>query len=94
MFAFGMLKEDRLTAFELLSLKVPSTMLCDSMVGSLFQHNDIAAVGTWVLLLIILKNSLLKYVPRAVVGADRIARNGDTANKVSWKLAAILSSSK
>ncbi|KAK7687175.1 S-methyl-5-thioribose-1-phosphate isomerase [Cerrena zonata] len=47
----------RLTALELQTLKIPSTMLCDSMVGSLFQHNDIAAV---------------------VVGADRIAHNGDT----------------
>ncbi|TFY64107.1 hypothetical protein EVJ58_g2839 [Rhodofomes roseus] len=37
----------RLTALELLTLKIPATMLCDSMVGSLFQHNDIHAVGTY-----------------------------------------------
>jgi len=59
----------RLTAFELQSLKIPSTMLCDSMVGSLFQHHDIAAVA---------------------VGADRVARNGDTANKVGTYNAAVL----
>ncbi|PCH43790.1 eukaryotic translation initiation factor 2B [Wolfiporia cocos MD-104 SS10] len=59
----------RLTAFELQSLKIPSTMLCDSMVGSLFQHHGIHAVA---------------------VGADRIARNGDTANKVGTYNAAVL----
>ena len=37
--------EIRLTAFELQSLKIPSTMLCDSMVGSLFQHHQIHAIG-------------------------------------------------
>jgi methylthioribose-1-phosphate isomerase len=37
-------------------------MICDTMVGSLFQHEDVDAV---------------------IVGADRIVRNGDTANKVS-----------
>ncbi|KAI0081322.1 Methylthioribose-1-phosphate isomerase [Panus rudis PR-1116 ss-1] len=59
----------RLTAFELQALKIPSVMLCDSMVGSLFQHNDIAGIA---------------------VGADRIARNGDTANKVGTYNAAVL----
>ncbi|KZT71005.1 Methylthioribose-1-phosphate isomerase [Daedalea quercina L-15889] len=61
----------RLTALELLTLNIPSTMLCDSMVGSLFQHNKIHAV---------------------VVGADRIACNGDTANKVGTYNAAVLAS--
>ena len=37
----------RLTAHELLSLSIPSVMLCDSMVGSLFQHNDIAGIGMY-----------------------------------------------
>ena len=36
----------RLTALELKSLDIPSTMICDSMVGSLFQHHDIHAVST------------------------------------------------
>ncbi|KAF8518789.1 eukaryotic translation initiation factor 2B [Gautieria morchelliformis] len=59
----------RLTALELQSLNIPSTMICDTMVGSLFQHHDIHAV---------------------VVGADRIAQNGDTANKVGTYNAAVL----
>ncbi|KAH9931065.1 eukaryotic translation initiation factor 2B [Epithele typhae] len=59
----------RLTAFELLSLNIPATMLCDSMVGSLFQHHDIHGIA---------------------VGADRVARNGDTANKVGTYNAAVL----
>ncbi|GJJ06315.1 S-methyl-5-thioribose-1-phosphate isomerase [Clathrus columnatus] len=59
----------RLTALELQSLSIPSTMICDSMVGSLFQHNEVHAV---------------------VVGADRIARNGDTANKIGTYNAAVL----
>ncbi|THH32281.1 hypothetical protein EUX98_g1912 [Antrodiella citrinella] len=59
----------RLTAFELISLKIPSVMLCDSMVGSLFQHKGIHGIA---------------------VGADRIAKNGDTANKVGTYNAAVL----
>ncbi|KAH8093947.1 eukaryotic translation initiation factor 2B [Cristinia sonorae] len=59
----------RLTALELLTLKIPSVMLCDSMVGSLFQHKGISGIA---------------------VGADRIARNGDTANKVGTYNAAVL----
>jgi len=59
----------RLTALELLTLKIPSVMICDTMVGSLFQHHDIHAV---------------------VVGADRIAKNGDTANKIGTYNAAVL----
>lgn len=59
----------RLTALELKSLAIASTMICDTMVGSLFQHYDIHAV---------------------VVGADRVARNGDTANKIGTYNAAVL----
>ncbi|KAF8740780.1 hypothetical protein AX14_007158 [Amanita brunnescens Koide BX004] len=58
-----------LTALELQSLKIPSVMICDTMVGSLFQNHKIDAV---------------------VVGADRIARNGDTANKIGTYNAAVL----
>ncbi|KAG6903099.1 S-methyl-5-thioribose-1-phosphate isomerase [Termitomyces sp. Mi166 len=35
----------RLTALELQTLEIPSVMLCDTMVGSLFQHHDIHAVA-------------------------------------------------
>ncbi|KAI0743488.1 eukaryotic translation initiation factor 2B [Daedaleopsis nitida] len=59
----------RLTALELQTLNIPSTMLCDSMVGSLFQHHEIHGIA---------------------VGADRIARNGDTANKIGTYNAAVL----
>lgn len=59
----------RLTALELLTLGIPSVMVCDSMVGSLFQHHKIDAI---------------------VVGADRIAKNGDTANKIGTYNAAVL----
>jgi len=55
----------RLTAMELLALGIPCTMICDTMVGSLFQSHKIHGI---------------------VVGADRVARNGDTANKVREEL--------
>jgi len=59
----------RLTALELKTLQIPSTMVVDTMVGSLFQHHNIHAVA---------------------VGADRIAKNGDTANKIGTYNAAVL----
>jgi len=59
----------RLTALELKTLSIPSTMICDTMVGSLFQHKTIHAV---------------------LVGADRVAKNGDTANKIGTYNAAVL----
>lgn len=39
------LSGSRLTAYELQTLKIPSVMICDTMVGSLFQHHTIHAVG-------------------------------------------------
>ncbi|CAE6471780.1 unnamed protein product [Rhizoctonia solani] len=59
----------RLTAMELVTIGAPCAMLCDNMVGSLFQNRPIHAVA---------------------VGADRVARNGDTANKVGTYNAAVL----
>jgi len=59
----------RLTSLELQTLKIPNVMVCDTMVGSLFQNHNIHAVA---------------------VGADRIARNGDTANKIGTYNAAVL----
>jgi methylthioribose-1-phosphate isomerase len=35
----------RLTALELQTLKIPNVMICDTMVGSLFQNHKIHAVG-------------------------------------------------
>lgn len=51
----------RLTAFELVYEKIPSTLITDSMVSFLMKTKSIDAV---------------------VVGADRVAANGDTANKI------------
>ncbi|KAF8937846.1 S-methyl-5-thioribose-1-phosphate isomerase [Dissophora ornata] len=53
----------RLTAYELVYEKIPSTLITDSMVSALLAQNSdkIAAI---------------------VVGADRVAANGDTANKI------------
>lgn len=51
----------RLTAYELLEEKIPSTLICDDMVALLMKEKEITTV---------------------VVGADRIAINGDTANKI------------
>ncbi|KAF8332699.1 Methylthioribose-1-phosphate isomerase [Cantharellus anzutake] len=61
----------RLTSYELVTMGAPSVMICDTMVGSLFQHVPIHAVA---------------------VGADRIAKNGDTANKIGTYNAAVLAS--
>ena len=54
----------RLTAYELVFERIPSTLITDSMASALFKR----------------ENGLIRAV---IVGADRVARNGDTANKVS-----------
>ena len=51
----------RLTAFELVYEKIPSTLITDSMASYLMKLGRVDAV---------------------VVGADRVTRNGDTANKI------------
>ena len=53
----------RLTAYELVFEKIPSTLITDSMASALFKK----------------ENGMICAV---IVGADRVARNGDTANKV------------
>ncbi|WRT70356.1 methylthioribose-1-phosphate isomerase [Kwoniella shivajii] len=59
----------RLTSLELTTLQIPACMICDTMLGSLFQHEDIDGV---------------------IVGADRVVKNGDTANKIGTYQAAVL----
>ena len=59
----------RLTAWELMADKIPTTVICDNMAASLMKAGRIQAV---------------------VVGADRIAANGDTANKIGTYNVAIL----
>ncbi|KAL7275064.1 S-methyl-5-thioribose-1-phosphate isomerase [Rhizina undulata] len=59
----------RLTAYELVHEKIPSTLITDSMAASLLRAHPIASI---------------------VVGADRVAANGDTANKIGTYQLAIL----
>lgn len=63
----------RLTAFELVYEKIPSTLITDSMAGALFAR---------------MKNE--RNISAVIVGADRVARNGDTANKIGTYSLAVL----
>ncbi|MCE2405544.1 MAG: S-methyl-5-thioribose-1-phosphate isomerase [Dehalococcoidia bacterium] len=60
----------RLTAWELVQLGIPSTLIVDSSAGVLLNQGEVSCV---------------------VVGADRIAANGDVANKVGTYTLAVLS---
>ena len=64
-----LLQGARLTAWELMQLGIPVTLICDNMAASLMAQGKIDAI---------------------VVGADRIARNGDTANKIGTYSIAVL----
>ena len=59
----------RLTAWELMADRIPTTVICDNMAATMMRQGKIQAV---------------------VVGADRIAANGDTANKIGTYGVAIL----
>lgn len=61
----------RLTAYELVHDRIPSTLITDSMAASLLakEGDSVAAV---------------------IVGADRVAANGDTANKIGTYSLAVL----
>lgn len=63
----------RLTAFELVYENIPSTLITDSMAGSLFAR---------------FKES--RNISAVIVGADRVVRNGDTANKIGTYSLAVL----
>jgi methylthioribose-1-phosphate isomerase len=63
----------RLTAFELVFEKIPSTLITDSMAGALFARRKEE-----------------KNISAVIVGADRVARNGDTANKIGTYSLAVL----
>jgi methylthioribose-1-phosphate isomerase len=62
----------RLTAWELVQEKIPTTVITDNMAG------------------VLMKKGLVSLV---IVGADRIAGNGDTANKIGTYGLAVLSKS-
>lgn len=64
-----LLQGARLTVWELVRADVPTTLICDSMVGHLMRTGQVDCV---------------------VVGADRIAANGDVANKVGTYSIAVL----
>uniref|UniRef100_A0A831ZU09 Methylthioribose-1-phosphate isomerase n=1 Tax=Desulfacinum infernum TaxID=35837 RepID=A0A831ZU09_9BACT len=63
------LQGSRLTAYELMTEKIPCTLITDNAAGSLMQQRKIDLV---------------------IVGADRIAANGDTANKIGTYPLAVL----
>jgi methylthioribose-1-phosphate isomerase len=65
-----LLQGARLTAWELVQRKIPTTILTDNMAGWLMKKGEITLV---------------------LVGADRVARNGDTANKIGTYSLAVLS---
>ena len=62
-----LLQGARLTAFELLSSGLDTTLLCDNMSGSAMRAGFINAI---------------------FVGCDRVAANGDTANKIGTSVVA------
>jgi methylthioribose-1-phosphate isomerase len=63
------LQGSRLTAWELMKDGIPTTLITDSMAGSLMAKREINCV---------------------VVGADRIAANGDVINKIGTYSVAVL----
>lgn len=63
------LQGSRLTAWELMQDKIPTTVISDNMAGAMMKLGKIGAV---------------------VVGADRIAANGDVANKIGTYTVAVL----
>jgi len=64
-----LLQGSRLTTWELKGLKIPVTLITDSMAGHFLSRGEIDCV---------------------MVGADRIAANGDTANKIGTYSVAVL----
>lgn len=58
----------RLTAYELVHENIPATLITDSMAASLLRNPP--------------RGESKSPVKLIVVGADRVARNGDTANKI------------
>lgn len=63
-----LLQGARLTALELSSAGVPTTLICDNMSASMMRSGLVQAV---------------------FVGCDRVAANGDTANKIGTSLVAL-----
>jgi methylthioribose-1-phosphate isomerase len=70
-----LLQGSRITAFELQQNNVPVTVLCDNMAASLMSAGA---------------TDEARKLDAVIVGADRIAANGDTANKIGTLNVAIL----
>ena len=64
-----LLQGSRLTAWELVKRRVPTTVICDNTAAALMKQGKIDKI---------------------FVGADRIAANGDTANKIGTYSLAVL----
>ena len=64
-----LLQGARLSAFEMLSAGVDTTLLCDNMASSLMKEGKVDII---------------------FVGCDRVAANGDAANKIGTSAVAIL----
>ena len=64
-----LLQGARLTCWELMRQKIPTTLICDNMAATLMQQGKVDAIFT---------------------GADRIAANGDAANKIGTYMLAVL----
>lgn len=64
-----LLQGARLTAFELCSAGIDTTLICDNMASAMMKSGKVNLV---------------------FVGCDRVARNGDTANKIGTSGVAIL----
>jgi methylthioribose-1-phosphate isomerase len=62
----------RLTAYELVHENIPATLISDSMAASLIRAPPRGTSGS----------DDQKKIKLIVVGADRVAKNGDTANKI------------
>lgn len=72
----------KLTTYELNFEKIPFTMICDNMVTSLISslHKSVEVKSS---------AAPVKFI---IVGADRVVKNGDSANKIgTYQLAAIAS---
>lgn len=64
-----LLQGARLTTWELLRAKIPTTLICDNMAATMMKQGKIHGIFT---------------------GADRIASNGDAANKIGTYSLAVL----
>jgi len=79
----------RLTVWELQRNHIPVTLICDNMVGALMSNPPPPPFvkGGWGGLSRAQAGNKIDLV---IVGADRIARNGDTANKIGTYQVALL----